>query len=52
MSAYFSTRTLRAPRANRVFRTDEKHIGTENPVIVKGKDSATFLLRSLDSARI
>ena len=25
-------------RANRVFRTDEKHIGTENTVMVKTKD--------------
>jgi hypothetical protein len=31
---------LRAARANRVFCTDEKHIRTENTVIVNIKDSA------------
>jgi hypothetical protein len=29
---------LRAARANRVFGTDERHIRTENTVIVKNKD--------------
>jgi hypothetical protein len=28
-------RSLRAPRANRVFRTDEKHIHSENEVSVE-----------------
>ena len=40
MSADVSARPLRAPRANRVFCTDEKHIRTENTVIVKNKDGA------------
>jgi hypothetical protein len=37
-SANVCARTLRAPRANRVFRTDEKHIRTENAVMDKTKD--------------
>jgi len=45
-----AARRLRAARANRVFRTDEKHIGTENTVIVKDKDGAEFLSRNLESA--
>jgi hypothetical protein len=52
MSATVSSRRLRASRANRVFRTDEKHIGTENPVIVKTKDSPNFLLQRLNRTRI
>jgi len=35
MSTDVGRRQLRAPRANRVFGTDEKHIRTENAVIGK-----------------
>jgi len=31
-------RSLRAPRANRVFCTDEKHIRTKNTVVDKSKN--------------
>jgi len=31
---------LRAARANRIFRTDEKHIGTKNTVLEKINNSA------------
>jgi len=37
MSANVSARPLRAPRANRVLRTDEKHIRTQNTVLVNGE---------------
>jgi hypothetical protein len=36
--AYVGARALRAPRANRVFATDEKRIRSENTVIDKSKD--------------
>jgi len=35
---------LRAARANRVFRADEKRIRTENTVMVKSKDSSMLFL--------
>jgi hypothetical protein len=35
--AYVGARALRAPRANPVFATDEKHIRTENTVIDKSR---------------
>jgi hypothetical protein len=38
---------LRATRANRVFCTDKKRIRTENPVMMKNKDSLGFNTRSL-----
>jgi hypothetical protein len=34
-SAYVDARPLRAPRANRAFRTDEKHIRSESTVMKK-----------------
>ncbi|MFA5916090.1 MAG: hypothetical protein WC830_21295, partial [Burkholderiales bacterium] len=37
---------LRAARANRVFRADEKRIRTENTVMDKNMDSAGFYTRS------
>jgi len=43
---------LRAARANRVFCTDEKHIGTENTVMDKSKDSAGVLYEIADWARM
>jgi hypothetical protein len=44
---------LRAARANRVFRADEKRIRTENTVIVKNKDGlGWFLYKIADWARM
>jgi len=43
---------LRAARANRVFRTDEKHIRTENTVMVNSKDSVGFSYKIAASARM
>jgi hypothetical protein len=43
---------LRAARANRVFRADEKRIRTENTVIVKNKDGMRFLYKITDWARM
>jgi hypothetical protein len=44
---------LRAARANRVFCTDEKHIGTENTVMDKNKDAMGLLLSKIvDCARM
>jgi hypothetical protein len=40
MSAYVAERSLRAARANRGFRTDEKRIRTENAVSDKSKNRA------------
>jgi hypothetical protein len=45
-------RPLRAPRANRVFRADEKRIRTENTVMDKNKDGAGFLSEIADWARM
>src|SRR5674476_271162 len=45
-SAYVDARTLRAPRANRVFRTDKKRIRTENTVMNKNKAVRGFYTRS------
>jgi hypothetical protein len=43
---------LRAPRANPVFWTDEKHIRPENTVIDKSKDGLElFLSKIADCAR-
>jgi hypothetical protein len=42
-------RPLRAARANRVFRTDEKHIRTENTVIDKDNNgSGLFFYKIAD----
>jgi len=44
---------LRAARANRVFRADEKHIRTENTVVNKTKIGLGWLLyKIVDSARM
>ena len=44
---------LRAPRANHVFRTDEKHIRAENAVIDKTKDNRGQVLSKIaDCARM
>jgi len=43
---------LRAPRANRVFRTDEKRIRTKNTVIDKDKSSSEVLSKIADGARM
>ena len=45
-SADVGARSLRAPRANRVFRADEKRIRTENTVLVNNKDDAGSYPRS------
>ncbi|MEK7437687.1 MAG: hypothetical protein AAB150_12465, partial [Pseudomonadota bacterium] len=37
--------TLRAPRANRVFQTDEKRIRTKNRVMDKPKDALGVLIK-------
>jgi hypothetical protein len=43
---------LRAPRANRVFRADEKRIRTENTVMIKSKSGLGWLLSKIvDCAR-
>jgi hypothetical protein len=39
---------LRAPRANRVFGTDEKHIRTENMVMDKNNNGLGSLLSKFD----
>jgi hypothetical protein len=50
--AYLSVRPLRAARANRVFRTDEKRIRTENTVMNKSKGGLGWLLSEIvDCAR-
>ena len=46
MSADADWRALRAARANRVLRTDEKRIRTENTVPDKGKNGFLGLLLS------
>jgi len=43
---------LRAARANRVFRADEKRIRTENAVMDKNKDSVGVLCKIVDCARM
>jgi len=43
---------LRAPRANRVFGTDEKRIRTKNTVIYKTEDTAGVLYKIADWARM
>jgi len=43
---------LRAARANRVFRADEKRIRTENTVIGKNKNSAGVLYKIADCVRM
>jgi hypothetical protein len=44
---------LRATRANRVFRADEKRIRTENTVVDKGKGGlGWFLYKIVDCARM
>jgi len=42
---------LRAPRANRVFGTDEKRIRTKNTVIYKNEDTAGILYKITDCVR-
>jgi hypothetical protein len=42
---------LRAPRANRVFGTDEKRIRTENTVMGKPKDALGILIKIADCVR-
>jgi hypothetical protein len=44
-------RALRAPRANRVFRTDEKRIRSENTVTDKSKGSVGVLSKIPDCVR-
>ena len=43
---------LRALRANRVFRADEKHIRTENTVTVNTKHSVEVLSKIADCVRM
>jgi hypothetical protein len=43
---------LRAPRANRVFRADEKHIRTENTVMVNTKQGVVVLSKIVDCVRM
>jgi hypothetical protein len=43
---------LRAARANRVFCTDEKRIGTKNTVIVNNKDNAGVLYKIVNCVRM
>jgi hypothetical protein len=43
---------LRAARANRVFRADEKRIRAENTVIDKNKNSAEVLYKIVDCVRM
>jgi len=45
-------RLLRAPRANRIFGTDEKRIRTKNTVLDKSKDRAGVLYKIVDCARM
>jgi hypothetical protein len=45
-------RPLRALRANRVFRADEKRIRTENTVIDKDKGCAELLFKIVTCARM
>jgi len=47
-SGDLGTQPLRAPRANRVFHTDEKRIRMENTVIVNDKDGAGVLCKIVD----
>ena len=48
-----SERPLRAARANRVFGTDEKRIGTKNTVMDKSKGGLGWLLyKIVDCARM
>jgi hypothetical protein len=42
---------LRATRVNRVFCTDEKHIRTENTVMVNTKQGVGVLFKITDCAR-
>jgi hypothetical protein len=42
---------LRAPRANRVFGTDEKRIRTKNTVMDKPKDALGVLIKIADCVR-
>jgi hypothetical protein len=44
-------RPLRAARANRVFRTDKKHIRTEKTVMVNPKETAGVLFKIADCTR-
>jgi len=43
---------LRAARANRVFRADEKRIRTENTVIVNTQQGAGVFYKIVDCARM
>jgi hypothetical protein len=50
-SADAGERTLRAPRANPVFRTDERHIRSENTVMEKGNNGlGLFFVQDRNSA--
>jgi len=42
---------LRAPRANRVFGTDEERIRTKNTVMDKPKDALGILIKIADCVR-
>jgi len=53
VSAYGGVLALRAPRANPVFRTDEKHIRSENRVMDKNNSDLGLLLTKIaDCARM
>jgi hypothetical protein len=43
---------LRAARANRVFQTDEKHIRSENTVMVNTEHSVGVLYKIVDCVRM
>jgi hypothetical protein len=51
-SSDVAKRTLRAPRANRLFCTDKKRIRTEKTVIVNNQNSSGVLYKIADCARM
>jgi hypothetical protein len=53
MTAFMRSRqNLRAARANRVFRTDEKHIRAEDTVMVNTRQALRVLYKIADCVRM